>query len=405
MIDLDTAAGGAVKYDFDGELVRLEMTDISGYTFAPDEDGEMMSYMRTSASMDRSTSLVYVKVIFKRNEVKDRYVSFIYAVSTGTPRCYPYTNEGDGYAALWVADSRGIYSPKCELVVYNGYEPDDTDSRKFSSFMKSYYQMPYAKLDANFFIQMNDGYKLCYVVAFPELNSSMREVYKGNVGEELYTWLRTLPWSDYYAAIVVESTVGKLQLGNANQYHDMAYVVKLHSDGELPGANAAKIDHTAQIAELQGWFSGKRWSGMNEEELLNMAIEEKDLKLAILAVAPEQINHEDDGTFVRYKTEHCDFLYFAEKDTRIIREARMILHPGTNFALPFDITLDMSPEEALSAMGYTETEIQDLKGANVSQGSFSLRYDGEFLVIQFTDNGAALGIEIGHGANAYIEMG
>ncbi|MBQ7698815.1 MAG: hypothetical protein IJT49_00555 [Clostridia bacterium] len=165
---------------------------------------------------------------------------------------------------------------------------------------------------------------------------------------------------------------------------------------------ALSIDHSAQIEELQSWLSQRMWEGMTEEELLNMAVEEKGLKNAILASVPEQINQEDDGTFIRYKTEYCDFLYFAEKDTLKIREAMMILHPGTNFALPFGITLDMSPAEALNALGYTQEQITAMDGYACS-GAYELRYNDRFLTLTYHCNGAVVGIELGPESQMYME--
>lgn len=164
------------------------------------------------------------------------------------------------------------------------------------------------------------------------------------------------------------------------------------------------VEHGIQIAELQSWLSRRMWNGMNEGELLNMATGEKDLKKAIFAMAYDQIDREDDGTFVRYKTEYCDFLYFAEKDTFRIREARMILRPGTNFSLPFGVTLDMSPEEALSAMGYTEEEIVSLNGNPVSAGDYNINYNGITLTVTYTYGNAAFGLELGGEAQAYLEI-
>jgi len=164
------------------------------------------------------------------------------------------------------------------------------------------------------------------------------------------------------------------------------------------------VEHGIQIAELQSWLSRRMWNGMNEGELLDMATGEKDLKKAIFAMAYDQIDREDDGTFVRYKTEYCDFLYFAEKDTFRIREARMILRPGTNFSLPFGATLDMSPEEALSAMGYTEEEIVSLNGNPVSAGDYNINYNGITLTVTYTYGNAAFGLELGGEAQAYLEI-
>ncbi len=164
------------------------------------------------------------------------------------------------------------------------------------------------------------------------------------------------------------------------------------------------VEHGIQIAELQSWLSRRMWNGMNEGELLDMATGEKDLKKAIFAMAYDQIDREDDGTFVRYKTGYCDFLYFAEKDTFRIREARMILRPGTNFSLPFGVTLDMSPEEALSAMGYTEEEIVSLNGNPVSAGDYNINYNGITLTVTYTYGNAAFGLELGGEAQAYLEI-
>lgn len=164
------------------------------------------------------------------------------------------------------------------------------------------------------------------------------------------------------------------------------------------------VEHGIQIAELQSWLSRRMWNGMSESELLDMATGEKDLKKAIFAMAYDQIDREDDGTFVRYKTEYCDFLYFAEKDTFRIREARMILRPGTNFSLPFGATLDMSPEEALSAMGYTEEEIVSLNGNPVSAGDYNINYNGITLTVTYTYGNAAFGLELGGEAQAYLEI-
>jgi hypothetical protein len=80
----------------------------------------------------------------------------------------------------------------------------------------------------------------------------------------------------------------------------------------------------------------------------------------------------------------------------------MILHPGTNFALPFGITLDMSPEQVLNALGYTEEQIAAMDGY-ASSGNYQLRYDERFLRVSYHCNGVYLGIEIGPEPQMYME--
>lgn len=400
VLDISSAAG-SVAYAYDTDKLTLMNTVISRFNWdsamSVGANVDITWALREHTTENKySTSLIYVEAEFQKNDGSGKYVSYVYAVSSGKPGCFPYSNNGDGLADLKVSDGKNVYAPKGERIKrYGGI--DNLNHHMFNSVTHAYYKVPELTLENGLTFTMNRGYYIDSAVAFPDIELAEREEYSGVSGTHIDTWLSNLPWNEYYVGIILRGDTPEYNVISGT--YRIAYVIKISKGGT---SNTSEIDHSAQIAELDGWLSQRMWYGMNEEDLLNMAIEEKSLKPAILAGAPDQINHEDDGTFVRYKTESCDFLYFSKKDTHITTEVRMILHPGTNFALPFGITLDMSPAEALNALGYTQEQITAMDGYACS-GAYELRYNDRFLTLTYHCNGAYVGIELGSDPQMYME--
>lgn len=397
-----------VIYQFDNEKITPYETVIGRWNYCNTQ--KLGAYCDITYSLINLTkqdtvftTTAYVEAIFERNDGSGKYVSFVFAVSAGGPKCYPYSDEGDGPADLTVSDGENTYAPKAERIQVKNYDPDIDNHSKYNFAAPGYYKVPELSADGKIEINMKKGYHIEHIIAYPDADSIEQQVLHDVSGKHYSTWLHTLPWEEYYAAIVVTGDDGneEFRIQKDNDYR-IAYVIKIRNSG---GKQTEKIDHTALISELEGWLSQRMWNGMTEEDLLNTATDDKELKRAIIASATDQKNEETDGTFIRYKEQYCDFLYFAEKDTFKIREARLMFRPGSTFSLPFGISLDMNPEKALLMMGYTEEQISSLKGKTEREGDFTLNYTGDYLTITYVYNGAALGIELGSGANAYIEMG
>lgn len=400
---LDLYSGsGKVEYTYDADKIRLVNTVISRFNWdgaqTLDKNADITySLKEHTDKKSYSTSLVYVEAEFERLDGSGKYVSFVYAVSSGDPGCYPYSNAGDGLASLTVSDGNNVYAPKGERI--RRYDGDDnTNHHMFNSVLNGYYKVPELTLENGLQINMKDGFYIDCAVAFPGVELAEREVYYGVSGKHINTWMSQLPWNEFYVGIILDGDIPEA----LSEQHRIAYVIKVRkSDGKA----AATADVTEQKAVFESWLKNVMQNGMTEEELLNSVIEEKDLKAAIIAMAYDQKNVEADGTFIRYKTKYCDFLYFAEKGTFKIREARLILKPGTNFSLPYGLTLDMSAKKALLEMGFTEQQIKEIRGEKINRDGFIINYTGDYLTVQYTDNGVAVGLEFGTDANAYVEMG
>ncbi len=382
---------GALFCSYDNSAVEHYETHfnyLNGGTLIYNSPWGFVSDAKSLFSDPKESNVEYIETIFKKKDGSERYISYIYAVSGGEPDCYPYTDNGDGAAKLKVSDGKNEFAPRAEKFYCSDYS--NISSTCFTRVNLPYYKVPELSLEKGLTFELKAGQKIGCIIAFQTADTWAKyERFDGDT-KDVTEWLRSLPWDEFYVSAVIEGE----EKENA---HQTGYVIKVKNAG-APQA----IDHSAQVEELNDWLSQRMQYGMNEEDLLNMAIEEKSLKPAILAGAPDQINHEDDGTFVRYETESCDFLYFSKKDTHITTEVRMILHPGTNFALPFGITLDMSPEQVLNALGYTEEQIAAMDGY-ASSGNYQLRYDERFLRVSYHCNGVYLGIEIGPEPQMYME--
>ncbi|MBO4422238.1 MAG: hypothetical protein J5879_02280, partial [Clostridia bacterium] len=395
-----------IKYSYDTEAVthvETRMGAYSGGTTVYSSPAGILSDARSMLRIPGASNVLYVETVFQKKDGSGKYISYIFAVSGGDPACYPFSSNGDGASHFTVSDDNGTYAPRAKYFYCS--DRSVIENSRFTELDLPYYNVPTVVLTGDLEFKMKDGYHISKVIAFRNAEDIEQKVYAGYEGLHLSTWLSKLPWGEFYAAVIVDKDGEE---SNEGEGYLTAYVIKIVLASPSPTPETAEqtdIDHGAQITELQSWTSQRMWYGMNEKELLDTAVEEKDLKSAILAAAPEHINEEADGTFVKYKTEHCDFLYFAEKDTRRIREARLILYPGTDLALPFGVTLDMSAGEALSAMGYSEDQIESLNGKPVNTGNYSLNYNGKSLVITYSYKDAHFGLELGGESQAYLEMG
>ncbi len=400
-----------IKYSYDTEAVTHVETRMGAYgggTVLYSSPGSILADARSMLRIPGASNVLYVESVFQKKDGSGKYISYIFAVSGGEPACYPFSSDGDGAARFTVSDDNNTYAPRAKYFYCS--DRSVIENSRFTELNLPYYNVPTVVLTGSLEFKMKDGYRISKVIAFKDTKETEQKIYHGIEGLHLSTWLSKQPWGEFYAAVIVDKDGEESDEGNG---YLTAYVfrVVLASPSSNPETveQIQTFDHSAQIEELQSWLSQRMWNGMNESELLNTAVKgkDKDLKNAIMAVVYDQFDLEDDGTFVRYKTEYCDFLYFAEKDTFRIREARLILYPGTSFSLPFGITLDMSPEEALSAMGYTGEEAASLNGVTVNDGGYGVSYNNGFLNITFVYNDVCLGIELGGGsqAQAYIEMG
>ena len=168
------------------------------------------------------------------------------------------------------------------------------------------------------------------------------------------------------------------------------------------------------------WLKSKLFAGMRFEDLRktvwNIDVGGYKISTDYLAGLYQQVNYEADGTFVRYGGDLYDLTWFVEKDEvdengGTIREARLILRKGyKNFDLPFGITLEMTPAEALKQMGFTDEEIEDFAGKTTKIGNFEITYYVNSLLISYftIEDGymADVGISIstGNERDLYIEI-
>ena len=167
------------------------------------------------------------------------------------------------------------------------------------------------------------------------------------------------------------------------------------------------VDHTAQVAELQSWLSQCMWYGMTTDDLVRGVGSLTDngisFKTRFLADDHSQLNVKEGYTFVAYRSEHYDIIFSPKnEEPHVLLEARVIMRRGAEFDLPFGLTLDMSPEEALHALGYTDEQITAMDGYSFA-ANYELRYNDRFLRVSYQCNGADVGIELGSDPQMYIE--
>ena len=169
----------------------------------------------------------------------------------------------------------------------------------------------------------------------------------------------------------------------------------------------APVDHTAQIAELDNWLSQRMWYGMTTDDLVrgvgSLSDNGSSFKTRFLADDHSQLNVKEDYTFVAYRSEHYDIIFSPKnEEPHVLLEARVVMRRGAEFELPFGLTLDMSPEEALRALGYTDEQITAMDGYSFA-ANYELRYNDRFLRVSYQCNGADVGIELGSDPQMYIE--
>ncbi|MBR4255732.1 MAG: hypothetical protein IKQ18_01110, partial [Clostridia bacterium] len=146
--------------------------------------------------------------------------------------------------------------------------------------------------------------------------------------------------------------------------------------------------------EIKDYVAGKMWNGMTWAQLVESLSRLKQLKQDILADNSASRIEEADGTFVKYAGDGVyDFLAFIEKNEEI-REARLILYSNAEFDLPFGITPDMTAEQALKKMGFTEEQISEMNG-QYKHGDLTLWYsEAGLTVTSGLIDGASFGIEL-----------
>ncbi len=146
--------------------------------------------------------------------------------------------------------------------------------------------------------------------------------------------------------------------------------------------------------EIKDYVAGKMWNGMTWAQLVESLSRLKQLKQDILADNSASRIEEADGTFVKYAGDGVyDFLAFIEKNEEI-REARLILYSNAEFDLPFGITPDMTAEQALKKMGFTEEQISEMNG-QYKHGDLTLWYSKAGLTVTSgLIDGASFGIEL-----------
>lgn len=406
VLDISSAAG-SVAYAYDTDKLTLMDTVISRFNWD--------SAMSVGANVDitwalrehttentYSTSLIYVEAEFQKNDGSGKYVSYVYAVSSGKPGCFPYSNNGDGLADLKVSDGKNVYAPKGERIKrYGGI--DNLNHHMFNSVTHAYYKVPELTLENGLTFTMNRGYYIDSAVAFPDVELAEREEYSDVSGTHIDTWLSNLPWNEYYVGIILRGDTPEYNAISGT--YRIAYVIKI-SKGVT--SNTSEIDHSAQVAELDGWLSQRMWYGMTVDDLVTRVGSLSDnglsFKTRFLAGDYSQCNVEDGYSFVAYRSDHYDVIFTSSHDgpPHVLLEARVIMREGAEFELPFGITLDMSPAEALNALGYTQEQITAMDGYACS-GAYELRYNDRFLTLTYHCNGAVVGIELGSEPQMYME--
>lgn len=170
------------------------------------------------------------------------------------------------------------------------------------------------------------------------------------------------------------------------------------------------------------WLRSKLFAGMRFEDLRKTVwkidVGGYTIGTEYAAGNYKQVNYESDGSFVRYGNDVYDWTFYAENDNvgekegGTIREVRLILREGyKNFDLPYGITLDMTPCEALIQMGFSEEQIKALEGKTTRNGNFEITYYPNSLLISYliNENGYVvdMGINLtasGSECEVYIEM-
>ena len=399
-----------IKYSYDTEAVthvETRMGAYSGGTVLYSSPGSILTDARSMLRIPGASNVLYVESVFQKKDGSGKYISYIFAVSGGDPACYPFSSDGDGAAHFTVSDDNDTYAPRAKYFYCS--DRSVIENSRFTELNLQYYNVPTVVLTGSLEFRMKDGYHISKVIAFKDTKATEQNVYNGIEGLHLSTWLSKQPWGEFYAAVIVDKDGEESDEGNGNL---TAYVfrVVLASPSSNPETveQIQTVDHSAQIEELQSWLSQRMWYGMTTDDLVTHIGSLSDngisFKTRFLADDHSQLNVKEDYTFVAYRSEHYDIIFISSHDgpPYALLEARVIMKPGAEFDLPFGITLDMSPEQALSALGYTEEQITAMDGY-ASSGAYELRYNDRNLIITYQCNGACLGIELGSDPQMYIE--
>ncbi len=188
-------------------------------------------------------------------------------------------------------------------------------------------------------------------------------------------------------------------------------------DTTAPGHDVdIELDQLPQA--FREWLLTKMNPGMRFEDLRTAIwdIEAGGYKIKndILAGQCPEVVYEEDGSFVRFCNEGYDLVYFVENDdpdNGTIREARLILRPGfSGLELPYGLSVDMTPVEALERLGFSAEQIAALEGRITADDGFTVTY--YTTSVSFTyglrEDGysVSMGIEISDGSDdqVYIEI-
>ena len=196
---------------------------------------------------------------------------------------------------------------------------------------------------------------------------------------------------------------------------------------DVPDDTAAPEETTVPGAEtdpgkemppqvFREWLLTKLQPKMTFEDLCqtvwNIETGGYQIKNDIRAAQYQQIEYGEDGTFMRYGNEGYDLTCFVENDdAETVREARLILRPGfSGLELPYGLSVDMTPVEALERMGFSAEQIAALEGRITADDGFTVTY--YTTSVSFTyglrEDGysVSMGIEISDGSDdqVYIEI-
>ncbi len=395
----------AFTLEYDYNEVQLEKINLHEFGASIAADPQYIS----SYAFCSSSSVTYVEAEFMLlTGGSDRadYMSYVFALAKPEgAKCSPYSNEGDTPANFTITVAGKTYAPQSVIAV-NMSEDDVKNeySTKFGYFEAAkYIRMPEIALSNGCALSYDGDYALKYVAAFPDFNFGTEIVITDDKGVD------DLPYEEYYAVFVFEKKGVPL-----NQY---LYAVKFKNGGMIHHPDDQTTDPTSDFSsvlepvgdEIKDYVAGKMWNGMTWAQLVESLSRLKQLKQDILADNSASRIEEADGTFVKYAGDGVyDFLAFIEKNEEI-REARLILYSNAEFDLPCGITLDMTSEQALMKMGFTEEQISEMNG-QFKYGNMTLWYDANGLNVTFgVIDGASLGIELHpegktYKNNVYIEF-
>ena len=383
----------AFTLEYDYNSVRLEK--ITLLRFGGSITGDPQTISGYAYGSVNSVSYVEAEfMLLTGGSDRADYMSYVFALAKPDgAKCSPYSDEGDAPANFTITVGDSTYAPyavKAENM--NENDISSSYSTRFGYFdAAKYIRIPKIDMTNNdCSVSYGNGYKLSYVAAFADFNTGTKIVTTDEKGFD------DLPLEEYYAVFVFEKD------GVSNEQY--MYAVKIinnktkdpaqpeyQTNDTVVGINSAL---EAVSDEIKDYVAGKMWNGMTWAQLVDSLSSLKELKDDLLASNHTSRIEEADGTFVKYAGDGVyDFLAFIEKNEEI-REARLILYSNAEFDLPFGITPDMTAEQALKKMGFTEEQISEMNG-QYKHGDLTLWYsEAGLTVTSGLIDGACLGIEL-----------